>query len=128
MANVMILAKAYQKKHPRTPWQECIKKVSGKKKTPVRKAAVKKTVARKKVVSGISKKKVVKTTIKKERYSIAGFKVHKWTVKTNEGTFPIVATTKVLATKEAKLLIKAENLKRKLIKKKPLLYRSVALA
>lgn len=35
MANVFTLAKAYQKKHPRTAWQDCIKAVSGKKRGAV---------------------------------------------------------------------------------------------
>lgn len=65
MANdIFTRAKAYRKKHPRTPWAECVKKCAGKKKVAKKKpAAKKKTVVRKKVATvGRAKKPAAKKT------------------------------------------------------------------
>lgn len=55
--NVFVKAKRYQKLHPRTPWQECIKKVSGKKTVSGKKRAApvkkKATVGAKRVVKKV---------------------------------------------------------------------------
>lgn len=68
MANVFTEAKKYQKSHPKTAWQACIKAVSGKKhKTAIKKAAPKKKAAvkRKAAVAGVKPKaKKLKIKIK----------------------------------------------------------------
>ena len=46
--DIFTRAKAYRKKHPRTPWADCVKKCAGKKKAAKKKPAEKKKVAAKK--------------------------------------------------------------------------------
>ena len=113
MANVFVLAKAYQKKHPRTSWQDCILAVSKKK------SAAKK-------VSGISKRKVTKVTTTKERYTISGFKQHQFQIITNEGSFKISSKSRAEAISSAKMMIKKENAHRAPATKK-LIFKSAKL-
>jgi len=71
MANIFLLAKAYQKKHPRTAWQDCIQAVKKSPKKPAVKKSVVKKAPERKAVSGTPKKaKPAKVTIKVKKGSV----------------------------------------------------------
>lgn len=104
MLTLFEIAKKIRRAHPKKKWQDCVKAAAKEMKSkPVKKSvgSVRKPV--------VSKKKVVKKTTKTERYTIAGFKLWKWLVKLNRGTFEVTAGSAAEARKNASVKVKAHN-------------------